>query len=318
LYIEPVAYGKFNSFPHMRVGTFPAMGYFSIDGGKEHMELLQTIYLRCKPWIYETLDYLDHGLATAKLMAKKYAETKLLISDQSIAQDIENRLNMTRRLIETNNMYVRTAFAYFAYRENPTESTRKELAEHYSQLRQVLQTFTNTPGFDYKLFGVNQLLKNVQEALADLQAAKHRLENAPSSSEIESTITHQQKLYKDLLEKHAHKAVKFMHVEIKIDGRDIMIINGDEYKIEHLRWDHAHVEKFEFFEKLPGQAVTVIPKDIESRPMHPFILEQPDKENNYTAKVYLYDKPGADGIMKFDLYYIPQSPDELGLDIPWD
>ena len=27
LFIEPVAYGEFNSLPHIRVGTFPAQGY---------------------------------------------------------------------------------------------------------------------------------------------------------------------------------------------------------------------------------------------------------------------------------------------------
>ena len=37
LFIEPVAYGEFNSLPHIRVGTFPAQGYPAIDKGKEHV-----------------------------------------------------------------------------------------------------------------------------------------------------------------------------------------------------------------------------------------------------------------------------------------
>ena len=69
---------------------------------------------------------------------------------------------------------------------------------------------------------------------------------------------------------------------------------------------------------LPDHAVTVIPKDIQSRPMHPFVLEQPTAKNNYTAKIYLYDVPGGRDWMNFDLYYIPKSPSELGLDIPWN
>ena len=87
--------------------------------------------------------------------------------------------------------------------------------------------------------------------------------------------------------------------------------------MEHLRWDNAHIQKLKFFEKLPAKTVTVIPLDIQSRPIHPFILEQPAKVNDFTVKVYLYDKPGADGIMEFDLYYIPRSPEEVGLNIPW-
>ena len=69
--------------------------------------------------------------------------------------------------------------------------------------------------------------------------------------------------------------------------------------------------------KLPNKEVTVIPLDIQSRPMHQFILEQPNKENKCTVTAYLYDKLGADGIMEFELYYIPRSPKEVGLDLPW-
>jgi len=52
--------------------------------------------------------------------------------------------------------------------------------------------------------------------------------------------------------------------------------------------------------------------------MHPFVLEQPGEENNYTAKIYLFDEPGGGDWVKFDLYYIPESPKELELEIPWN
>jgi hypothetical protein len=102
-----------------------------------------------------------------------------------------------------------------------------------------------------------------------------------------------------------------------VDGRDLLIVNEDKHKIQNLRWDGAHVQKLEFYTKLPKEEVTVIPLDIQSRPMHPFILEQPAAENDYTVTVYLYDKPGADGIMEFELYYIPKTPTEVGLNLPW-
>jgi hypothetical protein len=63
--------------------------------------------------------------------------------------------------------------------------------------------------------------------------------------------------------------------------------------------------------------VTVIPEDIESKPIHQFILEQPSKENEYTVQVYLNDVPAGTSINHFELYYIPRSPKELGLEIPW-
>ncbi len=108
-----------------------------------------------------------------------------------------------------------------------------------------------------------------------------------------------------------------LHIEIKVDGRDLLIVNEDNYKIKNLRWDGAHVQKIKFFDKLPNKEVTVIPLDIQSRPMHQFILEQPNMDNDYTATIYLYDKPGADGIMEFELYYIPKSPEKVGLNLPW-
>jgi len=88
-------------------------------------------------------------------------------------------------------------------------------------------------------------------------------------------------------------------------------------EIEHLLWDNMYFSDSKILNPLPVEQVTVIPKDIESRPMHPFILEQPSEKNNFTAKVYLNDMPGGAGWCKFDLYYIPKPPEDLGLKISW-
>ena len=318
LHIEPISYGRFNSFIHMRVNVFPGMGYPQIDDGREHMEFLQSIYLRCKPWQYETLDDLDHGLETAKKMVEKYKSVKPHIIDKQLAQELEDKLNMTRWLIQTNNEYVKTSFDYFAYRENPNKVSKQILSESYNRLLETKQNFMNTSGFGYKLFGVDILINSTGEALADLTKAENKLKEAPSNEQLELTIIQQQELYKEVLTKYKNEVVKLLHIEVKVDGRDLLIINEDKHKIKNLRWDGAHVQKIKFFDKLPKEEVTVIPLDIESRPMHQFILEQPNKGNDYTATVYLYDKPGADGIMEFELYYIPKSPKEVGLSLPWD
>ena len=318
LHIEPVSYGKFNSFIHMRVGTFPAEGYPSIDSGKEHMGFLQEIFLRCKPWKVETLDDLDHGLATAKSMVEKYAAVKASIADPALAQKLENALNMTQLLIETNNLYVRTTFAYFGYRENPTAANKTALADVHRRMLDVRERFTNAPGFSYRLFGVDQLLLNVEQALEDVEAAERKLAAVPIRDELERIITQQQELYAKTLDERADEAVKFLHFEAMIDGRDIVVIKGDQYRIEHLRWDGPHIRDSTFFGPLPEGEYTVVPRDLQSRPMHPFVLEQPSKENDYTAKVYLYDKTHGQGLVEFDLYYIKKSPRELGLEIPWN
>ncbi|NOY57651.1 MAG: hypothetical protein GXO75_01785 [Calditrichaeota bacterium] len=317
LFIEPVAYGDFNSLPQIRVGTFPAQGYPSIDNGKEHIQFLRKIYLRCKPWIPETMSYLDHGLEVANTMKEKYRHVKPRIADKKLATEIENRLEMTRLFIKTNNLYVKTAFAYFEYRDDPAKPSRRKLAKLHDALQQTRNDFIETPGYGYHLFGVDQLLKNVEQALDDLPKAEQLLKDAPSSAEIEKIVAEQQKAYGRILKKEAKEAVKVLHWEGRVDGRDIIKIRGKHLEIEHLRWDPMYFKDYKILKALPEKAVTVIPKNIESRPMHPFILEQPSRENNYTVKVYLYDVPGGAGWCKFDLYYIPQTPDELGLGIPW-
>jgi hypothetical protein len=317
LYIEPIAYGAFNSFPHIRCDAFPAQGYPSIDNGKEHIGFLRNIYLRCKPWMAETLMYLDHGLETANTMCKKYKKAKRHIADKKLATDVENSLQLTLLIIKTNNLYVKTSFSYFEYRENPTAKNKKKLETFFSQLTDTRKQFVEAPGYGYHLFGVDQLLKNVEQSIEDLQKAEQILAKAPSRTELEKTIANQQEKYARLLEKHSEDAVKFLHWEGRVDGRDILKIKGNKIEIVHLRWDGIYFKKQNFFKALPEETVTVIPKDIESKPMHPFILEQPSSENNYTVKVYLYDVPPGAGLCKFDLYYIEKTPEELGLEIPW-
>jgi hypothetical protein len=76
---------------------------------------------------------------------------------------------------------------------------------------------------------------------------------------------------------------------------------------------------FQFFKPLPQKHVTVVIKDIQARSYRPFILAQPNRENDYQVTVYLSDFPMSGySWWKFELYYIPKSPEELGLFVPWN
>ena len=68
---------------------------------------------------------------------------------------------------------------------------------------------------------------------------------------------------------------------------------------------------------LPSKRVSVVPRAVESRPMHPFILEQPSEENDYTVTIYLNDVPGGGDWWRFELLYIDKPPEELGLNTAW-
>jgi hypothetical protein len=301
----------------MRVGTFPAEGYPSIDGGREHLEFLRTIYLRCKPWQHETLDDLTHGLEIAESMRRKFATVRQHIADDALAQDLDSRLQMTRHLIATNVGYVRVIMAYFDYFDSAARDHRRALQEAYDDLITARAAFVATPRFGYNLFGVDALLTNAKAALDDVAAARAARAQAPTRAAIEVAIAQQQKRYAEVLAQYKDQAVLFGRFEAQIDGRDIFNVSGDKWSIDHLRWDGPHVRHIALTKPLPKAEYTVIPRDIYSRPLHPFVLQQPNAANDYTFRLYLDDLPGAQDWVICDLYYIPKPPEALGLALPW-
>lgn len=317
LYIEPMVYGAFTSLPHIRTGRFVAEGYPEIDGGKEHVEFLRRIHLRCKPWIEETLSYLDHGLETARSMEERYLRLRSLVGDEALAKAVEDSLRMMRLLIEANNLYVRTAFAYFRYREGRREEERSALADLVGRLRAVRQAFLDVPGCRFQTFGVDQLLLNSQRAIQDLVGAERALAEAPTGPEIERIVAEQQERYRQVLLDDRNEALEVLHWEGRVDGRDILTVSGEEIRIEHLRWDPIYLRDCRFANPLPARPGTVIIEDIESQPMHPFVLQQPTAANDYTARIYLNDLPGGAHWFRFNLYFLDRSPGELGLEVPW-
>ncbi|MBX3178973.1 MAG: hypothetical protein KF886_16585 [Candidatus Hydrogenedentes bacterium] len=317
LHLEPISYGQFNSHYHMRVGEFPVQGYPNIDHGREHLEWLRRIYLRCKPWEVDTLADIQRGLTVAEAMIAQFDRVAPLLKDPALVKEVNNRLEMTRRLVETNLRYAEGIFAYFDYFDAPSPARRERLAEAVQNTHRTFEAFRSVPGYGYILWGIEELLTAMDAALEDVEAARETLAAAPDRARLEETIARQQARYREVLAERKGDAVKFAHARILVDGRDIVNVAGDTYSIDHIQWDGAHVQDFTFHGPLPEREVTVIPIDIESRPLHPFVLEQPSAKNGYTARIYLDDQPGGNGWMEFDLYYIDERPEALGLDVPW-
>jgi hypothetical protein len=318
LHIEPVSYGQYNSLIHLRVGTFPVEGYPSIDGGREHLEFLRRIYLRCNPWREETLEDLHHGLNVARQMRQQFQTARPILPDPRTADDLDARLAMTEALIDTNVAYVELIFAYFDYMDVSDPARRNELELVTTRLENARKHFQSLPGYTYNLFGIDQLLLNARLAIEDVVAAKDALDRAPTRSELEATIADQQRRYAEVLEAHKSEAVHFADFEGMIDGQDAFSVTGDKATVEHIRWDGPEVKTSQVLVPLPREAVTVVPLDRYSRPLHPFVLEQPTEANDYTARIYLDDLPGGKDWMKFSLYFIPKPPAELGLALPWE
>jgi hypothetical protein len=144
------------------------------------------------------------------------------------------------------------------------------------------------------------------------------LANAPDDAGIDQLIDDQQTLYAKVLEKYKDEAVKVVSWQGRVDGRDLFKVKGKNIEIEHLRYDQILETSEEFSASLPAKEYTVVVKDRQSRSFGPFVLEQPSAENEYTVTLYLSDFPKHGySWWKFDLYYIPRAPQELGLDVPW-
>ncbi|MBC8181429.1 hypothetical protein H8E88_09925 [candidate division KSB1 bacterium] len=318
IYIEPVAHGDFRSLPHLRLTTFPVKGFPRLDNGKKHIDFLKTIYLRCQPWKTETLLYLDHGLDVAHSMVEKMNQAKPLISDKKLAEKTGNSIDLTYWLIKTNNLYVKTFFAYFDYRDFPTDENKESLTMFANELRESMLKFKAIPGCVYRLDGMEQLLQNVDQVLTDLKIAEEKLANAPDDDGIKLLISEQQQKSAEILKKYSKRAIKFMTWQGRVDGMDLIHIKANNLVVEHLRYDNIAEMDFQFIKPLPKKNVTVVIKDIQARSFRPFIFEQPNKENDYTVTLYLSDYPKHGySWWEFDLYYISKPPDELGLAVPW-
>ena len=89
-------------------------------------------------------------------------------------------------------------------------------------------------------------------------------------------------------------------------------------EIEHLRYDPIQEITENISNPLPSMRYTVVPVEIKSRSFGPFVLEQPSVSNDFTATIYLSDFPEHGySWWEFELYYIPRSPEEIGLKVPW-
>ena len=208
--------------------------------------------------------------------------------------------------------------SYFLYRENPTPEYKSQLTKYSEELSISMQTFREVPGFVYRLDGIEQLQVNINAALEDVVRAGEVLANAPNDAGIDKLIDDQQAKYVEVLEKYKDEAVKFVYWQGRVDGRDLFKVKGSEITIEHLRYDNILETSEEFSSPLPAKNYTVIPVDIQSRSFGPFVLEQPSAKNDYTVTLYLSDSPmHGYSWWKFELYYIPRPPEELGLAVPW-
>ena len=320
LYIKPSAESiEWNTLPHLRITTFPVRGFPAIDRGKEHMTWLRDIiYAPCKDRMPEALQYLDKGLTMAERMQALGREAAPKFDNPEVARQVGESLELGRLLIATNNAYARACFAYCAYRESPEPKAKAKLEESLARLTTAADSFRAAPGFAYQLYGIDQLVSNIRDMLANHEEAERRLASAPDADEVSGLIAAHQAQDVRVLQEHAGAAVKVLHWQGMVDGKDILRIQGDKLTIEHVMADAIHSDEVKFETPLPAKSGTVVVKDIRSGEIHPFVLTQPTAENGYTAELFLFDPGPGYAMWELEVYFLERDPASLGIDPTWE
>ena len=305
IYIKPVAEGiTGNTLPHLRLTTFQLQGIPQVDHGRAHVEWLgDTMMAPCRGREGETLAYLELGLAAARVIEEAAARNHDAMRSRAVADSVVRGAVQTRWLVEMNNAYVRLCFAYFDFRDARSPESRDALADTVAHLRDVRARFTALENFSYKLYGVDQLLANAEAMIEDPDAAEQALAEAPDIEGTYARIEAWQAGDREKLAAPDNGFVKALRWRGRVDGKDILHIQGSTVRIEHLAYDNIQSDTAEFFAPLPGKPVEVVVRDVESQEPHPFVLEQPGADNGYTASVYLYNKPPGYDWWEFELYF---------------
>jgi len=318
IYIKPVAERiRGNTLPHLRLTVFQLGGVPAIDKGRAHINWLEsTMYAPAKSNPEEALAHLDRGLRAAVQMDERYRQISDRVVDPALAKQVGDSLKLTRLLVETNNRYVKTCFAYFQYREHRNSQYREKLSKAVAELKETAARFRNAPQFCYQLYGVDQLIENADAALENLQQAESILANAVNEQDAKHSIVELQERHADLLDEHPD-AVKVLSWRGMVDGQEMLRLRGNSLEVEHLKGDGiTHVEH-QVFAELPKREVSVLVKDRHSRNTHPYVLEQPTADNDYTARIHLSDKPPGYGLWEFDVYFLDNAPTKVGVAAPW-
>lgn len=305
IYIKPVVEGiTGNTLPHLRLTTFPLQGIPQIDQGRAHIEWLRdTMMEPSRGRESEALAFLDLGAAAARVIEEITARSAPRIRNRAVAEGAVRGARQARWLVETNSAYVALCYRYFAYRENPAPAFREALADALARLESTREAFSALENFSYRLYGVDQLLANARTAVADLDAAERALASAPDAPGTQSLIRARQARDRDALAAPNHGYTRALRWRGRVDGKDILHIRGDSVEIEHLAWDPIQSDTYEVFAPLPARPVDVVIRDVESQAPHPFVLEQPSEENNFTASIYLHNSPPGYNWWEIEVYF---------------
>ncbi len=78
----------------------------------------------------------------------------------------------------------------------------------------------------------------------------------------------------------------------RVDGRDILFINGGNLRVEHQAGQPVREDNFRFLQPLPSDRRNVVVRKLNGRG-NVTVIQQPSRDNGYTAAILVEDRDGG-------------------------
>jgi hypothetical protein len=78
----------------------------------------------------------------------------------------------------------------------------------------------------------------------------------------------------------------------RVDGRDILYLNGNSLRVEHQAGQPVREENYRFLQSLPSDRRIVVVRKLNGRG-NVTVIQQPSRENGYTAAILIDDRDGG-------------------------
>jgi hypothetical protein len=78
----------------------------------------------------------------------------------------------------------------------------------------------------------------------------------------------------------------------RVDGRDVLFINGNSLRVEHQAGQPLREENYRFLQSLPSDRRNVVVRKLSGRG-NVSVIQQPSRENGYTAAILIDDRDGG-------------------------
>ncbi len=304
LYLRQVGLRHWQPLRHIRTNDYILEGNPEWDNGRAQDEFLKDLYLECKPWLDQTEDELDHGVAVAERMIQIYQGCRDQIEDQERSRTLKSLLDHGLASLTLNASYVKAFLRYFRYREKPTDENREVLQTRIEKLKQAVGHYDANYDY-YQTRAIPAFLDLAEKALEDIERSEKILEQSPTDAQVKEMFLEARREEEEILEREPD-AELIASWQGTVDGRDILMINDQGFEIEHISDDQITGPMLDMIKPIPKEEGKRLVIDRVKVRGYVYIKEQPGHENDFTLTVYLQDRKPGPTPFHFDIYAVDE------------